>query len=337
MSNLPNRRIACWMSEKKIQKINWSEFEETCKKYGFGLFKLDLSKPIESQGTFCVFLHKLTDIIASADQGDPKCANLIKKVEDYITTHTSVIVLDPIPNVRQLLNRYISYRKINSTNLHKYGIFIPNFCELRPTHSVDLPQQLNNARVTYPFICKPSLGHGSKQAHEMSIVFNEKGLKDCKTPCVAQSFINHNAVLYKIFIVGDKHHFVERPSLKNFQPCDEHTIHFDSGDISKAGSRNSLTLLEPHERVSKTKPDQDVLKRIAVTLRDAFGMDLLGVDVVIENATGKYAIVDVNAYPGYDGFPKFFDALVGCINNKINAKYDNKFGLIDLVQEKIDA
>ena len=35
-------------------------------------FQLDLSKPIESQGTFCVFLHKLTDIIASADQGDPK-------------------------------------------------------------------------------------------------------------------------------------------------------------------------------------------------------------------------------------------------------------------------
>ncbi|RZC32576.1 inositol-tetrakisphosphate 1-kinase [Asbolus verrucosus] len=328
---MANKRIACWMSEKKIQKINWIEFENTCKQYGFGLFKLDLNKSLESQGTFCVLLHKLTDIIASADQGDPKCANLIRRVENFITANPSLVVLDPIPNVRQLLNRYISYRKINSTNLYKYGIFIPNFCELKSSNLHELGNQLKNAGVTYPFICKPSLGHGSKQAHEMSIIFNEKGLIDCKTPCVAQSFINHNAVLYKIFIVGDRHHFVERPSLKNFQASNEETIHFDSSDVSKAGSKNSLTVLDPHERVVKMKPDADVLRRIAVTLRESFGMDLLGVDVVIENFTG------------YDGFPDFFDTLVDCINNKVNAKYDNKLDRLgdkfidQIAQEKIDS
>ncbi|EFA02124.1 inositol-tetrakisphosphate 1-kinase [Tribolium castaneum] len=319
--------IACWMSEKKIQKINWVEFEKTCKQYGFGLFKLDLNTSLESQGTFCVFLHKLTDIIASADQGDPKCASLIHRVEEYIKAHPSLVVLDPISNVRQLLNRYISYRKINSTNLHKFGIFIPNFCELNSNNLQELSNQLKNSKVTYPFICKPSLGHGSKEAHSMSLIFNEKGLHDCKTPCVAQSFINHNAVLYKIFIVGDKHHFVERPSLKNFHACDDETIHFDSSDVSKAGSRNSLTLLEPYEIVDKVEPDPEVLKRIAVTLRDEFGMDLLGVDVVIENNTGRYAIIDINSYPGYDGFPDFYDALVNCINKKVNSKCKiDKFG-----------
>jgi inositol-1,3,4-trisphosphate 5/6-kinase/inositol-tetrakisphosphate 1-kinase len=330
------------MSEKKICKINWVEFGKTSLQHDFRLFKLDLNKSLESQGPFCVLLHKLTDIIASADQGDPKCASLIKKVEEYIAAHPSVIVLDPIPNVRQLLNRYISYRKINSTNLHKHGIFIPNFCELKSTNVVELSHQLKNAGVTYPFICKPSLGHG-KQAHEMSIVFNERGLVDCKMPCVAQSFINHNAVLYKIFIVGDKHHCVERPSLKNFQAGHDQTIHFDSGDVSKAGSRNSLTVLEPHERVDRVEPDPEVLKRIAGTLREAFGMNLLGVDVVIENRTGRYAIIDVNAFPGYDGFPDFFDTLLQCINNKVNAKYDSKLDRLgdkyfdDISLEKIDS
>lgn len=227
-----------------------------------------------------------------------QCADLIRKVEEYIVAHPSLIVLDPIPNVRQLLNRYISYRKIYSTNLHKHGIFIPNFCELNSDNLQELSNQLRNAGVTYPFICKPSLGHGSREAHEMCLIFNEKGLRDCKTPCVAQSFINHNAVLYKIFIVGDKHHFVERPSLKNFQACNDETIHFDSSDVSKAGSKNSLTVLEPHEIFDKVEPDCNVLKRIAVTLRDEFGMDLLGVDVVIENTTGRYAIIDINSYPG---------------------------------------
>lgn len=50
----------------------------------------------------------------------------------------------------------------------------------------------------------------------MAIIFSEEDLQDIKPPCVIQSFINHNAVLYKVFVVGDSYTVVERPSLKNF-------------------------------------------------------------------------------------------------------------------------
>lgn len=50
----------------------------------------------------------------------------------------------------------------------------------------------------------------------MAVMFSEAGLADCKPPCVAQTFINHNAVLFKIYVLGDDHIVVERPSLKNF-------------------------------------------------------------------------------------------------------------------------
>ncbi len=33
---------------------------------------------------------------------------------------------------------------------------------------------------------------------QMAIIFNTEDLKDVKPPCVLQSFINHNAVLYKV-------------------------------------------------------------------------------------------------------------------------------------------
>lgn len=36
----PSLRLACWMSEKKSQKLNWQEFEITCEKYGYNLFKV---------------------------------------------------------------------------------------------------------------------------------------------------------------------------------------------------------------------------------------------------------------------------------------------------------
>lgn len=51
---------------------------------------------------------------------------------------------------------------------------------------------------------------------QMAVMFSEAGLADCKPPCVAQTFINHNAVLFKIYVLGDDHIVVERPSLKNF-------------------------------------------------------------------------------------------------------------------------
>lgn len=33
-------------------------------------------------------------------------------------------------------------------------------------------------------------------------------------------------------------------------------------------------------------------------MKEAFASDLLGIDVVIDNASGRYAIIDVNAFPG---------------------------------------
>lgn len=291
---------------------------------------MDLSRSIDSQEPFTVFLHKLTDIIASANQGDItvistilpslfctfitslfifQSCNIIKDVEKYISSRPDLIVIDPIPKVRQLLDRYKCYSIIQSTSLRNYGVFTPNFCEITTNDYEKTIKQLKNAKVTYPLICKPQLGHGSKKAHEMIIVFNETGLKDCKAPCVAQSLINHNAVLYKIFIVGDAHFFVERPSLKNFYyNVEAKSIFFDSSDVSKAGSQSKLSVLDPEdENVPKVKPNPEILERIASTLRKAFGMELLGVDVVIENNTKKYAIIDVNAYPGSVYFVVLFN------------------------------
>ncbi|XP_017783899.1 PREDICTED: inositol-tetrakisphosphate 1-kinase-like [Nicrophorus vespilloides] len=324
------KRIAYWMSEKKSQKINWEEFKGISAKYGFELFKLDLNRSLQMQGPITVFLHKLTDIIALADQGDSNCSKIIQSVESYISAHDKLIVIDPIDKLRQLLNRYQSYTIIQKTDLHNYGVFTPNFCEITERNTNLIAEKLKAANISYPFICKPQLGHGSKKAHEMLIIFNENSLEDCKAPCVAQNFINHNAVLFKIFIVGEKSYYVERPSLKNFYASDSCSILFDSGAVSKAGAQSNLSILEEAEVSKVPVPDDWVFQKISTTLRKAYGMELLGVDVVIENNSGRYGIIDVNAYPGYDGFPNFFESLFQCISDKVNAVGDkNKITTCD--------
>ena len=54
---------------------------------------------------------------------------------------------------------------------------------------------------------------------QMTLIFNERGLKDVSPPCVAQTFVPHGAVLFKLYVLGNQFSVVERPSLKNFKAC----------------------------------------------------------------------------------------------------------------------
>jgi hypothetical protein len=48
--------------------------------------------------------------------------------EKYLEQHPEVAVIDPLPNVRQLLDRSLSYSVIHSSDLGKIGIWgIINF------------------------------------------------------------------------------------------------------------------------------------------------------------------------------------------------------------------
>lgn len=54
----------------------------------------------------------------------------------------------------------------------------------------------------------------------MTLIFNEEGLKEVVYPCVVQTFVNHNAALYKLFVIGQSYTTVLRPSIKNFYDCE---------------------------------------------------------------------------------------------------------------------
>jgi inositol-1,3,4-trisphosphate 5/6-kinase/inositol-tetrakisphosphate 1-kinase len=81
------------------------------------------------------------------------------------------------------------------------------------------------------------------------------------------------------------------------------TIFFNSHDISKPDSTSSLTILDPSDKVVVTPlPDSAKVQRIVSTLRKELGMSLFGIDVVIENGSGRYGIIDINAFPGDAAF-----------------------------------
>ncbi|KAK3562713.1 hypothetical protein QTP86_005672 [Hemibagrus guttatus] len=283
---------------------------------------LDLNQPLEEQGPLDVIIHKLTDLILEADQNDTQSLILVQRVQDYIDAHPETIVLDPLPAIRTLLDRCKSYQLVHRIEacMQDERICSPPFMVLNSECGPDTLEQIKQHGLTFPFICKTRVAHGTN-SHEMAIIFSAEDLKDVKPPCVIQSFINHNAVLYKVFVVGESYTVVERPSLKNFPsgPADRKAIFFNSHNVSKPESSSDLTSRDNVEGVSQP-PNNDVIRELCRSLRQALKVSLFGIDVIINNQTGQHAVIDINAFPGYEGVPEFFTDLLNHITSVLQGQ-----------------
>uniref|UniRef100_A0A3P8UD26 Inositol-tetrakisphosphate 1-kinase n=1 Tax=Amphiprion percula TaxID=161767 RepID=A0A3P8UD26_AMPPE len=318
---LKGRRVGYWLSEKKMKKLNFQAFADLCRYVDI----LDLSQPLEDQGPWNVIIHKLTDLILEADQNDSQAVLLVQR--DYIDAHPETIVLDPLPAIRTLLDRCKSYQLIHRIEscMQDDRICSPPFMVLNTECSPDVLEQIKRQGLTFPFskclcLCHPLNIQTSHCSLLMAIIFSEEDLKDVKPPCVIQSFINHNAVLYKVFVVGDSYTVVERPSLKNFPagPADRKAIFFNSHNVSKPESSSDLTSVQNVEGVSQP-PSDDVIRELSRSLRQALGVSLFGIDVIINNQTGQHAVIDINAFPGYEGVPEFFNDLLNHISSVLQS------------------
>ncbi|XP_078038206.1 inositol-tetrakisphosphate 1-kinase [Augochlora pura] len=306
--------IGYWISEKKRQKFNWNHFCNLCEAEGFQLKLMDLNSDLESQGPFHVFIHKLTPKLALAENGDQNAKAIISKIEEYFCRHPEIIVIDPLDNIKILMNRY-KYYKFIQERIQFNDVFTPKFVEIKTKDTVENISLLKKANIKFPVICKPLIALGSNDAHKMMVIFNEEGLKDCQPPCVAQEFINHNAIVYKIYIVREHCYIDERPSFKNFyeEDCTSFNTIFFNSLIFKSGSTSKWSILSEENIPLTVKPKQEIFEKIVNEVTTLFGLCLIGVDVVIENHTGRYAIIDVNVFPGYVGYPNFFEQLIGCV------------------------
>ncbi|KAB5540129.1 hypothetical protein PHYPO_G00097770 [Pangasianodon hypophthalmus] len=306
------KRVGYWLSEKKIKKLNFQVFVDMCRKRGIEMVQLDLSRPLEDQGPLDAIIHKLTDHIVEADQNVIEAQRLVQSVQEYIDAHPETVILDPLPGIRTLLDRFKSYTLIHKMEecMKDERICSPPFLVLSSGCGPDMLEQLRKRDITFPFMCKTQVAHGVN-SHEMAIIFSEEDLKDITPPCVVQSFINHNAMLYKVFVVGEAYSVVERPSIRNFPsgPTDRRAISFNSHHVSKPESSSDLTSRENLEGQCRT-PSDDVIQKISRCLRQTLGVSLFGIDIIINNQTGQHAVIDINAFPGYEGVPTFFDDLL---------------------------
>lgn len=63
---------------------------------------------------------------------------------------------------------------------------------------------------------------------------------------------------------------------------------------------NTLCRCSQRENVEGVSqpPNDDVIRKLSRSLRQALGVSLFGIDVIINNQTGQHAVIDINAFPG---------------------------------------
>uniref|UniRef100_A0A4W6E3H7 Inositol-tetrakisphosphate 1-kinase n=1 Tax=Lates calcarifer TaxID=8187 RepID=A0A4W6E3H7_LATCA len=279
----------------------------------FHLWQIDLAQPLAPQGPFDAIVHKLSDVIVEADEIPPLSFTL----QTYVSTHPSTVLLDPLPAMTRLLDRFASYRIMSKlhNSLRDWRICSPPYLEVHRASDLPSIQQAVMAQgLSFPLICKTRVAHGSL-SHEMSLIFSAGSLADIHPPCVLQSFVNHGAVLHKVFVVGDKHFCVERPSLKNFPS--RKTIFFNSHQVSKPESSSDLTALD-EQMPCLPPPSSQAVDALVRELRVQLGMALFGVDVIINIHTHTLTVIDINIFPGYEGVPQFFSSLLNHIESVLD-------------------
>nr|XP_033812138.1 inositol-tetrakisphosphate 1-kinase-like [Geotrypetes seraphini] len=306
------RRIGYCLSDKKKRKLNFHVFEELCRSHGHDVIRIDFGKPLSSQGHFDIIIHKLSDLIAESCY-DLQSRHLIQSFQAYLETQPHTILLDPLPAMRTLSDRFQSYRLLQSLqSLYSAQncFFSPPYIEVMTSDHSKILRHIREQHLAFPFICKPRAAHGCS-SHQMALIFNQHGLEEVKPPCLLQSFINHSAILYKVFVVGSAQFVVQRPSLKNLPPgeSERKNIFFNSHEVSKPESCSHLSTTDNVEETAGP-PAPDIVQRIVQGLSSALGISLFGVDLIVDMQSGRCAVIDVNAFPGYEGVPEFFPALI---------------------------
>ncbi|XP_064489596.1 inositol-tetrakisphosphate 1-kinase-like isoform X2 [Ornithodoros turicata] len=303
-------RVGFWWTEKKSREFSAEDFAKACSAYGLEAVKLDLERPFEEQGPIAAIVHKSCHILVQADQGNAECQRITSEFEKYCCTHPEVLVLDPLENVRKVLNRFHQYQLVEKSKLSDTDwAFIPPFVELKSGDTEDILKRLNSRSITFPIVCKPIVSHGMKKAHQMCLVFGERGLSDIPVPCVAQQFVVHDARLLKVYVLGPQYHLTWRPSLRNFSAGNDSTIFFNSQEVSKPHSSSPLIDEATTSEAPPATPCSWQLRFLVDVIREELGQQLFGIDIIVEKGTGRLCIIDINNFPGYDGVDNFLEQL----------------------------
>ena len=305
-------RLAIILPPDKARKIKLGDrISQLCQERNIEITDIDVKNTEQIEGEYDVLIHKALDFYnepgVTAEEGEI----LVRKVQNFIKNNPQMAVIDDPVSSEKISDRKNCHKIMVNSTLTKNGIevFVPKSVEIPDGLTVDeIRDFLHRANVQFPIIAKPM--HTNDKL--MSMIFSLDDVHAIRTPSLVQEFFNHNGVMYKVFVIGDRYHIIQRPSIKDYATdSNQKPIYLDSRDVSKMGRgfHPHIHHSDPSKQTWRNSfDDPDLLKKSVVSelckrLKHSSGLQLYGVDILVLKETGNYAIVDINQFPGYKGIP----------------------------------
>lgn len=138
-----------------------------------------------------------------------------------------------------------------------------------------------------------------------------------------QTCIPHSGVVFKVSVIGEKCSLARRPSaLDSTLPPSIGLLKLSrKGDLHprKKKSKNVVVIEKGLPKVSVPPPVR-LVEEIGLRLARAFGLSLLGIDLIVETTTNNVYVVDVNYFPSFVDVPGRERLLVDLIVDAAQSK-----------------
>ena len=306
---IPLRVGICIIEHTRSKLMLPKLLQDLCKDGSIEFVVMDMNADLEEQGPFDVIIHKILEWYNHGlETGNSK----LRKLLNYVSSCPQIPkVLDPIEETVRLADRFYSMQIMEDCQFVMNGIrvYVPKFTFLKKTDSEHILEIIDKKGMDFPIITKPHVTRCDAEAHDMAIIFSEAAVTDINFPCVIQQFVNHNSMLYKVAAVGQRMYICERPSVKNLERSLDDTVYFDSMTVSKRNVHNK----DLHDRnpqkmqfqtsVTSDEPllDEQVVGELIKRITNRIDLTLFGVDIIVDEKTGDYGLIDLNYLPSYDG------------------------------------
>ena len=267
------------------------------------------------------------------DPAHAAAARRIQRLCEFSARHECPLVDNP-HDVQRLMNRaeiaqtlQTCLQGVQSASGRK--VAAPKYAVLSPS-SPEAHQVLQQAELRFPLMVKPLTAAGTKASHAMAVLLRPDALDGASTaswnrmPSLCQEYVNHNAWLYKVYVLGDFCSVHKRRSLPNLPTG---STADPSGDICTITSTKSVVAFDsqrPYPRLRDFGYDRATLANmthalstdttpvtaeeilpIVHALKQAFHLELFGFDIICASDTDTLMVVDVNYFPSYKEVPNF--------------------------------
>jgi hypothetical protein len=344
----------------------------------------NLAAPPEMQPAFSALLQKPSDFFMRVENSGevPNLDSRVSLLEALISASAQqkqgndngntgnaerCIFLDPLCTLRIVMDRIEMCAALDTACAAARRRGVPVRAPIwRPITAwgVDTAADLDSAGLHPPLVLKPRVACGVPEAHQMALIFAPDGLIDPGVPApgIAQEYIDHDGVIWKVYVAGERAFFVERPSTPNLRAAcvgggndggrTPDVVAFDSlaslptslpwvqtqspyrmagSDAAAAKERSPAASIEPENesdadavRGSAHPVVPALVNILASVFREQLGLTLFGFDLVWDAAAGELVVLDLNYLPSYKGVEGAGPAVTAAVAARVTAAREDR-------------